>query len=222
MSIDEKFSAKFRWTDDLGNYNYSIVDTKNLETELEKLAAELYEEMAINARAAQLINTGSLLDPKNFKAKITDYKDGKQTLDIYLIDYYDYINQGVMGYKSKKPDSPYKFKDSFTMSPEGRLSIMNWLKNNRDIKLDKKKKDIVGLEGKDKSGSKKKITRSALEIATDEAIAGIKSGGIKRTDYFTNAANKVFANLTERIGAGVIKDLKVKLILTNNKLNTRV
>ena len=221
MNIDEKFSAEFRWTDELGGSDYSKLEVSNLESELLRFAAELYELTAKNARAKQLVSTGSLLDPANFKASVTEQGKGKESLEIYMVKYFDYINQGVMGFKSKKPDSPYKFKDSFSMSPEGRASIRNWLEKNREIKLDAKKKDIVGLEGKEGNGSKKKITKSELDIRTDQAIAGIKSGGIKRTDYFNEALDVALKNFKERVGDQILKDIKVQIIVSNNKFNTK-
>ena len=221
--IDDKYSAEFLWTDELGSYNQTAVDINNIENELERFAAELYKLIEENARAAELVNTGSLLDPSNFKTTITEDGKGKQTLEIGMVYYADYVNRGVMGFKSKKPDSPYKFMDNFSMSDEGRESIKNWVKNNRDIKLDKTKKEIVGLERKEGNFmSKKKLTKSELEKKTDAMISAIKSGGIKRTDYFTNAAKVAIDNLKKSLGKAVLKDIKIELILNNNKKNVRI
>lgn len=124
----------------------------------------------------KLVNTGDLL--KN--AKVAESGDSEVTVSLPY--YYKFINKGVRGAKSKQPaDSPYKFKDSFSMSPEGRKNIKSLIDNgNASIQVVKKGKE-VGLEKK---------RRSVADIQLDTLIYRIKSGGIKKRPYFDEALDE--------------------------------
>ena len=121
----------------------------------------------------QLVNSGDLL--KN--AKVAE--SGDNAVTVSLPYYYKFINKGVRGAKSKQPaDSPYKFKDSFSMSPEGRKNIKSLIDNgNASVQVVRRGKE-VGLEKK---------RRSVADIQLDTLIYRIKSGGIKKRPYFDEA-----------------------------------
>lgn len=140
---------------------------------LVKAANHFLDVLGKKVNQYQLVNSGDLL--KNAKLK----EVGDSEVTVSLPYYYKFINKGVRGAKSKQPaDSPYKFKDSFSMSPEGRKNIKSLIDNgNASIQVVKKGKE-VGLEKK---------RRSVADIQLDTLIYRIKSGGIKKRPYFDEA-----------------------------------
>ena len=129
---------------------------------------------------------------------------------ITMLDYYDYPNEGVRGVKSSKnaPGSPYKFKSLYKMSPEGRESLKEYILSGR-AKVSNVKK-AVGTEKKKISGDKKK---SLIDMQVDNLIYLIKKYGIKRTDYFNDAFETVFANFSEDMAKAYGRDVALSLKL---------
>jgi hypothetical protein len=202
------------WLDETGSSQYTIADVTNLKSQLAQLGAELYRKMAENARAAQLVNSGAMIDSNNTRVDVTETADGEE-MDFYLLYYFKFMDLGVKGVKSsaKAPGSPYQFKN-YGMSATGRKNIRQWIQNSGKLTTDTSKKRKIGLELK---GSKKKLTKSALERETDKAIYMIKKYGLRRTDFFSNAARDTFSKAAEILGPAIVKDLKIKIILTNTE-----
>jgi hypothetical protein len=129
-------------------------------------------------------------------------------LRIKLLDYYDFINQGVKGVKSSAnaPNSPYKFKN-YGMSAEGRASLRQYIMSGK-AKVASVKKDVAygtGLESKGKRLSEEDTQLNTL-------IYMIKRFGIKGTKYFTEAFEQTFGDfetvMSEAVGADIILNLK--------------
>jgi hypothetical protein len=189
---------------------FETLVAKNL---LEQYGAEFKLVLTQYIKEKQLIGSGALSD--NIKPQISE--DGK-TLTISLLDYYDYINKGVKG---KGPDakngldSPYFFKN-YGMNKEGRDSIKKYILSGkakvRNIRNDRAAG--IGLESK---AIRQKPKKSLLDSQVDNLIYMIKKYGIKKTNYFDDAVNIVFANWAVDMAAALGEDIKLNLRITSNK-----
>jgi len=145
----------------------------------------------------KLVNTGDLLK----KAKIEEM--GMNQVNVKLPYYYDFINKGVRGAKSKQPaSSPYSFKDSFSMSAEGRKNIKSLIDNGKaKLRVVKPGKE-VGLEKKQ---------RSVADIQLDTLIFRIKSYGIKRRPYFDEALAESRKEIASIVGKAYGKEITISI-----------
>ena len=176
---------------------------------LEQYGAEFKKVLEDIMKQRQIVGaTGALADSIN---PVVD-NDGKR-LTITMLDYYDFVNEGVKGWGSSKnaPNSPYKFKH-YRMSPEGRASIKEYILKGK-AKVSNKQvmgKTVIGLERKNIKQAKKK---SLIDQQVDTLIYNIKKYGIKQTDYFTDAFEKVFANWEQDMAEAFGEDVKLALQL---------
>jgi hypothetical protein len=176
---------------------------------LEQYGIEFKKVLEDLMKQRQISASGELADSIN---PIVD-SEGKK-LTITMLDYYDFVNEGVKGVKSSKnaSTSPYKFKN-YGMSPDGRASIKNYILSGKAKVTDKKTmgRTVLGLERKGVKFSQKK---SLIDRQVDTLIYNIKKYGIKKTDYFTDAFEKVFANweqdMAEAMGEDVALSLQLK------------
>lgn len=177
---------------------------------LEQYGAEFKAELERIMAARDIVGaTGDLMESIN---PLVD-NDGKR-LTITMLDYYDYVNEGVKGVKSSKnaPTSPYQYKH-YKMNADGRKSIKEYiLKGKAKVSATEGDKARgIGLERKGVKFAKKK---SLIDKQVDTLIYNIKKYGIKKTDYFTDAFEKVFANweqdMAEAMGEDVALSLQLK------------
>lgn len=174
--------------------------TEVVQDALTDAAAFLIVKITDKIKKYQLVNTGGL--SSNIKQELV----GTNQVNIKMPYYYDFLNKGVKGAKSKKPaSSPYSFKDSFSMSPEGRASIKSLIDNGRaSVSVVKPGKE-VGLERK---------RRSVADMKLDTLIYAIKSGGIKKRPYLDEAlaenSDEVAAIISKAFAKEVILSIKPK------------
>lgn len=176
---------------------------------LEQYGTEFKAELERLMKERQISASGELADSIN---PLVD-NQGKRLI-ITMLDYYDFVNEGVKGVKSSKnaSTSPYKFKN-YGMSADGRASIKNYILSGKAKVTDKKTmgRTVLGLERKGVQLSQKK---SLIDRQVDTLIYNIKKYGIKKTDYFTDAFEKVFANweqdMAEAFGEDVALSLQLK------------
>jgi hypothetical protein len=176
---------------------------------LEQYGTEFKAELERLMKERQISASGDLADSINPQID----NEGKR-LTITMLDYYDFVNEGVKGVKSSKnaSTSPYKFKN-YGMNAEGRASIKNYILSGkakvRSTGGDKARG--IGIERKGVQFSQKK---SLIDRQVDTLIYNIKKYGIKKTDYFTDAFEKVFANweqdMSEAFGEDVALSLQLK------------
>jgi len=176
---------------------------------LEQYGVEFKKVLEDLIKQRQISASGELADSIN---PVID-NEGKR-LTITMLDYYDFVNEGVKGVKSSRnaPTSPYKFKN-YGMNAEGRASIKNYILSGkakvRSTGGDKARG--IGIERKGVQFSQKK---SLIDRQVDTLIYNIKKYGIKKTDYFTDAFEKVFANweqdMAEAFGEDVALSLQLK------------
>lgn len=180
---------------------------------LEQYGAEFKRVLEEIMAQRQIVGaTGDLMDSINPQVD----NDGKR-LTITMLDYYDYVNEGVKGVKSSKnaPTSPYQYKN-YGMSTEGRASIKKYILEGK-AKVSATGSDKargIGLERKGVKFAKKK---SLIDQQVDTLIYNIKKYGIKKTDYFTDAFEKVFANWEQDIAEGLGEDVALSLQLKSSK-----
>ena len=179
---------------------------------LEQYGIEFKKVLEDLMKQRQISASGELADSIN---PIVD-SEGKK-LTITMLDYYDFVNEGVKGVKSSKnaSTSPYKFKN-YGMSPDGRASIKNYILSGKAKVTDKKTmgRTVLGLERKGVKFSQKK---SLIDRQVDTLIYNIKKYGIKKTDYFTDAFEKVFANWEQDMAEAMGEDVALSLQLKSSK-----
>jgi len=180
---------------------------------LEQYGAEFKRVLEEIMKSREIVGaTGDLMDSIN---PLVD-NEGKR-LTITMLDYYDFVNEGVKGVKNSRnaPTSPYKFKN-YGMNAEGRASIKEYiLKGKAKVRnTGGDKARGIGLERKGVKFSEKK---SLIDRQVDTLIYNIKKYGIKKTDYFTDAFEKVFANWEKDMGEAFGEDVALSLSLKSSK-----
>lgn len=175
---------------------------------LEQYGVAFKAELEQLLKQRQISASGELADSINPQVD----SQGKK-LTITMLDYYDFVNEGVKGVKSSKnaSTSPYSFKN-YGMSADGRASIKKYILSGKAKVTDKKTmgRTVLGLERKGVQFSQKK---SLIDRQVDTLIYNIKKYGIKKTDYFTDAFEKVFANWEQDISEAIGEDVALSLQL---------
>jgi hypothetical protein len=178
-------------------------------TVLEKILVQYGSEFALELteimKQKGVFSSGKLAD-----SIIPTINDEGNTLTIRMLDYYDFPNKGVKGVLSVKNarNSPYQYKN-FGMSKDGRASIKEYIQSGK-AKITSVKNDValgIGLERKGVS---------ALESDVNTLIYLIKAYGIKTTNYFDDAFNKVFKDFAVTAADAVGRDI----VITIQRLNT--
>lgn len=199
---------KFEWQEGTGSGDFNIIEPDNIKNELLQIAAVYVKTVKEKARQKQVIDTGNMIGDDSFK--VESYTDGiKSWVEIWQIEYADYVNKGVKGWASSKnaPASPYQFK-SKGMPAEARRGILDSLKRGRLKVSDAyKAKMPIGLEKKYSQKAKKPL----LESQANQIAYLIKKYGIKRTGFMDEAITETFKDYDVRILDSIMADIYVKL-----------
>lgn len=173
----------------IGKSDYTIDDTyvpdlNNTTLALfEQYAKAFFEEIQKELKDKKVKRaSGNLADNVDAIAN----EDGSG-IKISMIDYYDFVNKGVKGVRSSKnaPNSPYQYK-TYGMPLSARQGIKKYIENGKaSLKLEKPKKTTIGAE--------QKITTIDEQVQT--MIYLIKKYGIKTTNFFDNATQRVSKDL---------------------------
>lgn len=180
-------------------------------TMLGQYAEEFVKELEKNIQQRQLVGSGNLGDIG------VEFSDEGKSFKILMQDYYDYVNEGVKGVRSTKnaATSPYKFKN-YGMNAEGRASIKQYILSGK-AKVRNIRKDKAAGVGLERKGIAQKPKKALIDSQVDNMIYMIKKYGIKKTDYFTDAFEKVFANWEQDIAEAYGEDIALSLSLKTNK-----
>ena len=180
-------------------------------TMLGQYAEEFVKELEKNIQQRQLVGSGNLGDIA------VEFSDEGKSFKILMQDYYDFVNEGVKGVRSTKnaATSPYKFKN-YGMNAEGRASIKQYILSGK-AKVRNIRKDKAAGVGLERKGISQKPKKSLIDSQVDNMIYMIKKYGIKKTDYFTDAFEKVFANWEQDIAEAYGEDIALSLSLKTNK-----
>jgi hypothetical protein len=179
------------------------------DTILEKYAQEFLKIVQQNIKDRQVVASGQLETNIRY-----DVDEQGKNMTITMLDYFDYPNEGVRGidFSNNAPDSPYSFKKSkgyYAMSPDGRESIKRLIAEGKAKVSDTYKTSKPrGLEGKRKS---------LIDMQTDNLIYLIRKHGIKRTRYFDDAFDTVFATFAEDMAQAYGYDIGINIRLIGKK-----
>lgn len=135
-------------------------------------------------------------------------------------EYYDYVNKGVTGFKSKTPRSPYKFKNA-TPSSSGPmvLALQKWMKRQGILSRRETKSTIISsLQRKRKSISELDSSRQGAWMMARK----IKSRGLPKTGYFDDAINEYFGpGFADTMAKIVGADIRVGVKQVNNLIKEK-
>ena len=162
-------------------------------------------ELAESMKQKEVFGSGKLAD-----SIIPEVNEEGNTLTIRMLNYYDFPNKGVKGIKSSAnaPTSPYQYK-TFGMNRDGRKSISDYVLSGRAKIRNVRNDKAVGI-GLERKGV------SALDSKINTLIYLIKAYGIKTTNYFDDAFNKVFKDFAVTAAEAVGRDI----VITIQRLNT--
>lgn len=194
----------------VGENKFEIAVATNL---LEQYGIEFAKVLADNIKQRGLTSSGALAD--NIFPQMSN---DKKTLIIRMLDYYDFVNEGVRG---KGPNaknakgSPYFFK-SWGMNKEGRDSIKKYIQSGK-AKISSTMTDKARGIGLERKGVRAAEKKSLIDRQVDNMIYMIKRFGIKKTNYFTDTVKQVFADFEVQMGEALGYDVKINLEALNKK-----
>ena len=179
---------------------------------LEQYGEELLKNISYFGNNKGVVASGELLS--NMIPEITN-ENGVDIFRLRMLDYYDYPNQGVKGVDSSSnaPTSDYQYRN-YGMPEDAKASLKKYILSGKK-KIRSVKKDKALGKGGEKIGvsfSKKKET---IDSQVDMLAYLIKSYGIKKTNYFTDAFNKTFENFEIDMIEAAGRDM----IVTFQKIN---
>ena len=156
---------------------------------------KVFQSMAAGQlRRANKVSTGSLSDSIAFTTKRT--KNGYE-LNIEVLDYYKFIDQGVKGTESDRraPRSPYTYLDK--MPPI--KAIMKWMKTEiSESKKEDQKYKLSKRQKKSKSvrAMSKEMKRRTLAFLIARKI---KRVGLPYTGFWERSFEKTFQDLDVKL-----------------------
>ena len=148
---------------------------------------------------------------------IPEINEEGNKLTITMLDYYDFVNEGVKGWGDSRnaPNSPYRYK-SKGMNKEGRLSIKHYIQSGK-LKVRNTLKDKAKGFKSESKGIRFSQKKTLIDRQVNTMVWLIKKYGIKNTDYFTDAFEKAFANLEIDIANSLQKNVEIYIDLINKK-----
>lgn len=184
------------------------------ENVLEQYGAEFKAKIGHLMNQRQVIGSGKLLESIT---PVVIEEGANLKLQIRLLDYYDFPNQGVRGVKSSKnaPRSPYRYKN-YGMNEEGRASIKQYILSGK-AKVSAVRNDKAAGIGLERKGISQKPKKSLIDRQTDQLIYMIKKYGIKATNYFTDAFTETMKDFEVTMSEAVGRDIVLTLELLNKK-----
>jgi hypothetical protein len=194
--------AKGKVSGDIEFGDNKVIDLNDVTLSFfEKYSAIYVKAIAESINRNDVVASGKML--KGVDPEVS--KDGN-TLRIYMANYYDFVNKGVKGVKSSKnaPASPYKYK-TYGMSEEGRKSIKQYIQSGKAKIKVATRKNTVNAVGQEK----KKV--SLLDLKTDALVYLIKKWGIKTTNFFDEATDKVQEEMIEDLGEVMARTIVIQI-----------
>jgi hypothetical protein len=165
----------------------------------EQYAKTFFEEIQKELKDKKVKRaSGDLAD----NTKVVANEDGSG-IKISMINYYDFVNKGVKGVRSSTnaPSSPYKYK-TYGMPLSARIGIKKYIESGKaSIREETSKKTIIAAQ--------KKTVSIDLQVQT--MVYLIKKWGIKTTNFFDNATERVTKDLSEDLMYLIGKTIIVKI-----------
>ena len=174
---------------EFGEIDFDVIESILLDY------GKVFKSMAAGQlRKANKISTGALSDSIAFTTKRT--KNGYE-LNIEVLDYYKFIDQGVKGSESDRraPSSPYKYRDK--MPPI--KAIMKWLKTESSVAQNEDQKYRLSKRQK-KARSVKAMSKEMKRRTLAFLIARkIKRFGLPYTGFWERSFEKTFQDLDVKL-----------------------
>jgi hypothetical protein len=187
----------------LGDTDSGIVLT-GLEQEMADIAAQFVLDAVNNLNHVDRVSSGSLSD--SIQPSPVRREGDKLIVDVSVLDYYKFVDEGVRGWKDKKgSNSRFAFKKRTLGDGNFVNSLKGWLQKEGAKITDnsKNKVAIVSREAKRiKHRSNDPLTERAIAIA-----AIIKRQGLAKTNFWTMAVNKLQESLKTQIVLVVKEDV---------------
>ena len=188
----------------VGSYNFS----EEVSKEINALLIERAEAFKVNWE--EILNRKKIIasgDIQDVDYEVVEYPS-KVVLNITYPYYAKFVDKGVKGAldESNAPQSPYKFKNTYKMSKEGRESIKRWLSSAKGkVKTtDVKKYGAQGVE--------KKFKRiSELDRGVNRTIFLIKAYGIKTRDFIDPTIKKTLQGFEQELGEAIGKTITINI-----------
>ncbi|CAB4153159.1 hypothetical protein UFOVP617_54 [uncultured Caudovirales phage] len=134
--------------------------------------------------------------------------------------YFDFVNKGVRGVESGRPNSPYGFKN-LKVSLQMQKSIMLWMRKRGNAA--RREDQTKNLSANQKKNKRLLKTISAADSAKSLAMAvavGIKKKGIAKSKFFDNAVDFSFGKgFINAISKTVGQDIKIYIRQINKQIN---
>ena len=125
--------------------------------------------------------------------------------------YYDFVNKGVKGFKSKSPNSKYSFKN-LGVSRKMLSNIQSWVNRNsirtNEVAITQRQARRQSLSNMSNESTRRQSLAYAVAV-------GIKKKGLRKTSFFDSAIEKYFGN---DFSTGIAKTLgqDIKVIIRQN------
>lgn len=185
-----------------------------VEGVLEQYGAAFKTAIEKKINIKQVVGSGRLAD--NITPEITK-TDKAEVLQIKVLDYYDYPNEGVKGFRSSRnaPNSPYQYRNA-GVPDSMKASLKEYILSGK-AKISSTGRDVargIGFEAK-----YSKISKAGKSTLIDRQVATlgylIKAFGIKATNYFTEAFDETFKDFEVVMSEAVKRDI----VLTLERIN---
>ena len=165
----------------------------------EQYAKTFFEEIQKELKDKKVKRaSGDLAD----NTKVVANEDGSG-IKISMINYYDFVNKGVKGVDdfSNAPNSPYQY-ETYGMPKKARDGIKKYIQSGKArLRLETPKKTIIGAQKKGAS----------INSQVQTMVYLIKKWGIKTTNFFDNATERVTKDLSEDLMYLIGKTIIVKI-----------
>jgi hypothetical protein len=173
------------------------IQLNNVEAVLFDFAVEIQKRAIENLNTSKAIDTGNLAS--SIRHELT-FSNGSYTLQVFMPDYYDFINEGVRGVVdgSKAPGSPYKYK-TLTVSRQMAGALGSWAARHN-------MKSIV-----QNKTFKHKSVKTFKEAAGYGLARGVKKFGIKQTKFFDKAVSATYPGLADKLAKALGDDVAIAI-----------
>lgn len=178
---------------------------------------EAFEKMvAGQLRRANKVNTGSLSD--SLRVETTETANGI-ILEIFVNDYYKFVDQGVQGTGpgNRNTRSPYKYKDK--MPPV--VEILKWVRKNVNAaRNEDQQRKLSNLQKKRRSVSSMAKAMQPRTLAFLIARK-IKRQGLPYTGFWERSVNETFKDFDVKMSQALGIDIRVNLENMVKEIQTR-
>jgi hypothetical protein len=185
-----------------GSFDFTEVTANEINALLIERAELFKDEWLNQLNSKKIIASGNI---ENVDYEIVQ-TGSSATLNISFAYYAKFQDEGVMGYISKFPKSRFKFKNTYSMSAEGRKSIANWLRSG---KAKVRTKDVKKYGAKGIERKFKKISDSEQKL--NDAIYNIKAYGIKPRNFIEPTIKKSLEGFEKELGEKIGKTITINI-----------